>query len=114
MIDMRKDFNITKAYQLRNKYSAQRNLLKTCFVNELINYQRVFSPRSILYHELLIKKLYKKDLIVSVLNDFGYTLIEYKKADDSSSNEEAVKSSFKVTQDNTPKLFIIVFGPAEG
>lgn len=114
MIDMRKDFNMTKAYQLRNKYSAQHDLLKTCFVNELINYQRVFSPKSILYNEFLIKKHYKKDLIVSVLNDFGYTLIEYKNPDDLSPNKEAATSSFKVIQDNTPKLFIIVFGPAEG
>ena len=94
------DFDIEKAEQLLKEYSDNRDLLKTVFVRELINYQRNF-PRSILYQEILVRRRYTRELIVSVLKEFGYELLEYNSP-----------SKFKLNTDILqPKYSLIVFGP---
>lgn len=103
MIEISKDFNIEKAQEVLQKYSDNRELLKTLFVNDLITYYHNFS-RNILYHELLIQNRYPKDIITSVLKDLEYDLLKFVDA-----------SEFKRRADLTkPECHLIVFGPAEG
>lgn len=77
-----KAFDIQKAKLVLDSYGKNRELLKAHFVHDLINHQNYEAPKSILYHDIMIRKHYPKELIESVLNDLGYDLVFYKPAEE--------------------------------
>lgn len=70
-------FDTQKARQLIDIYRKKRKPLKALFVYDLIYQQGYENPKDILYHDIMVKRLYTKELIESVLNDFGYILTNY-------------------------------------
>lgn len=90
-----KVFDISKANLLLDTYIKKREPIKALFVYDLINQQKYQAPKSILHQDNMIKKVYPKDLIESVLKDLGYNLLFYKSAEEFEKESES-KANFSV------------------
>ncbi len=75
---MEKLFPIETAKQLLVNYKKKRHFAKAKFINELIELQYFFGNTTILNCELLMNGLYRKQTIMTVLNDMDYTDIKIR------------------------------------
>ena len=94
------DFNLDKALELSLKYKQEQNsYAKYKFINLLISRQNIYGDTSILGLKLSTPIYYGKNIVEDVLNDLGYTLVDfsYSRCKDSSQQTYLLSTNFSFT-----------------
>lgn len=72
-----KNFNISRAFELKEIYKKSHHYAKERFIEELVSYQYFFGSDSIVGCKLFTNHNYQKRTVESVLNDLGYELVTF-------------------------------------